>query len=131
MLRIQIITIIVNLLFILYIARLIVKGKLREEYAIVWIICTVFLMVFSFWPDGLELLRKMTGVVVAANLVFTGFIFAILVYLLHLSVVASKLHNNNKKLAQEISLLKEQFDKHVINNPNKYYFNGSYHLPGL
>ena len=55
----------------------------------------------------------MTGVVVAANLVFTGFIFAILVYLLHLSVVASKLHNNNKKLAQEISLLKEQFDKYV------------------
>ena len=119
MLRIQIITIIVNILFILYISRLIVKGRLREEYAIVWIICTVFLMVFSFWPDGLELLRKMTGVVIAANLVFTGFIFAILVYLLHLSVVASKLHNNNKKLAQEISLLKEQFDKHVINNPNK------------
>jgi len=36
-----------------------------------------------------------------------------LIYLLHLSVVASKLHNNNKKLAQEISLLKEQFDKYV------------------
>jgi len=52
MLRIQIITIIVNILFILYIARLIVKGKLREEYAIVWIICTVFLVVFSFWTDG-------------------------------------------------------------------------------
>src|ERR1700748_973389 len=113
MLRIQVITIIVNILFILYVSRLIVKGKLREEYAIVWIICTVFLMVFSFWTDGLELIRKMTGVVVAANLVFTGFIFAILVYLLHLSVVASKLHNNNKKLAQELSLLKEQFNKHL------------------
>lgn len=111
--RIQIITIIVNLLFILYIARLIIKGKLREEYAIVWVICTVFLVIFSFWPDGLELLSRLTGVVLASNLVFTGFIFAILVYLLHLSVVASKLHNNNKKLAQEMSLLKEQFDKYV------------------
>jgi hypothetical protein len=116
MLRIQIITIIANILFILYISRLIVKGRLREEYAIVWIICTVFLMLFSFWTDGLELLRKVTGVVVAANLVFTGFIFAILVYLLHLSVVASKLYNDNKKLAQEISLLKEQFEKHVSDN---------------
>lgn len=111
--RIQIITIIVNLLFILYIARLIIKGKLREEYAIVWVICTVFLVIFSFWPDGLELLSRLTGVVLASNLVFTGFIFAILVYLLHLSVVASKLHNNNKKMAQEMSLLKEQFDKYV------------------
>lgn len=113
MIRIQVITIIVNVLFILYISRLIVKGKLREEYAIVWVICTVFLMIFSFWTDGLELLRRLTGVVVAANLVFTGFIFAILIYLLHLSVVASKLHNDNKKLAQEISLLKEEFKKHL------------------
>ncbi|HVS94597.1 MAG TPA: DUF2304 domain-containing protein [Mucilaginibacter sp.] len=113
MLRIQIITIVVNILFVLYISRLIVKGKLREEYAIVWVICTVFLLVFSFWTEGLELLRRLTGVVVAANLVFTGFIFAILIYLLHLSVVASKLHNDNKKLAQEISLLKEEFNKHI------------------
>jgi hypothetical protein len=111
MLRIQIITIAVNILFVLYISRLIVKGKLREEYAIVWVICTVFLLLFSFWTDGLELLRRLTGVVVAANLVFTGFIFAILVYLLHLSVVASKLYNDNKKLGQEIALLKEKFDK--------------------
>lgn len=111
MLRIQIITIAVSILFVLYISRLIVKGKLREEYAIVWIICTVFLLLFSFWTEGLELLRRLTGVVVAANLVFTGFIFAILVYLLHLSVVASKLYNDNKKLAQEIAMLKEKFDK--------------------
>ena len=113
MLRIQIITIVISILFVLYISRLIVKGRLREEYAIVWIICTVFLLLFSFWTDGLELLRRLTGVVVAANLVFTGFIFAILVYLLHLSVVASKLYNDNKKLAQEIALLKEEFRKHL------------------
>ncbi len=113
MLRIQFITIAVNILFVLYISRLIIKGKLREEYAIVWVICTLFLLLFSFWTDGLELLRKLTGVVVAANLVFTGFIFAILVYLLHLSVVASKLYNDNKKLGQEISLLKEKFNKHL------------------
>jgi hypothetical protein len=113
MVKIQIITIIINILFVLYISRLIVKGKLREEYAIVWVICTVFLMVFAFWRNGLELMAKITGVYVATNLVFTGFIFAILIYLLHLSVVASKLHNDNKKLAQEISLLKEQFNKYL------------------
>lgn len=113
MLRIQIIAIIVNILFLLYIARLIIKGKLREEYAILWVICTVFLVIFSFWTDGLVLLSQLTGVALPSNLVFTGFIFAMLVYLLHLSVVASKLHNNNKKLAQEISLLKEQLDKYV------------------
>lgn len=113
MAKIQIITIVVNVLFIFYISRLIIKGRLREEYAIVWIICTTFLLLFSFWRNGLEVLAHLTGVYEAPNLVFTGFIFAILIYLLHLSVVASKLHNDNKKLAQEIALLKEQFEKHL------------------
>jgi hypothetical protein len=113
MVRIQIITIAANVLFLLYISRLIIKGKLREEYAIVWVICTLFLMVFAFWRNGLEVMARLTGVYEAPNLVFTGFIFAILIYLLHLSVVASKLYNDNKKLAQEISLLKEEFKKHL------------------
>jgi hypothetical protein len=113
MAKIQIITIIANVLFVLYISRLIIKGRLREEYAIVWVICTAVLMLFSFWRNGLEVMARLTGVYEAPNLVFTGFIFAILIYLLHLSVVASKLHNDNKKLAQEISLLKEKFDKHI------------------
>jgi hypothetical protein len=113
MVRIQIITIAANVVFLLYISRLIIKGKLREEYAIVWVICTLFLMVFAFWRNGLEVIARLTGVYEAPNLVFTGFIFAILIYLLHLSVVASKLYNDNKKLAQEVSLLKEEFKKHL------------------
>ena len=113
MAKIQIITIVANILFIYYISRLIIKGKLREEYAIVWVICTLFLMVFAFWRNGLEVMARLTGVYEAPNLVFTGFIFAILIYLLHLSVVASKLYNDNKKLGQEIALLKEEFKKHL------------------
>jgi hypothetical protein len=109
MARIQIITILVNFLFVFYIARLIVKGKLREEYAIVWIACTLLLLVFSFWRNGLEVIARLLGVFEAPNLVFTGAIFAMLIYLLHLSVVASRLHAQNKKMAQEIALLKEEF----------------------
>jgi hypothetical protein len=109
MVRIQIITIIVNLLFLLYIARQIVKGKLREEYAFVWLACTLVLLLFSFWRNGLEVVADMLGVFEAPNLVFTGAIFAILIYLLHLSVVASRLQTQNKKLAQELALLRQDF----------------------
>lgn len=106
MAKIQIIAIIVSLLFLLYIVRLIVKGKLREEYSIIWIACTVVLILFSFWRNGLEIMAHLVGVYEAPNLVFTGAIFAVLIYLLHLSVVVSKLHAQNKQLAQEIVLLK-------------------------
>jgi hypothetical protein len=110
MAKIQIIAIAVSLLFLLYIIRLIIKGRLREEYSIVWIACTVLLIVFSFWRNGLEVMAHLVGVYEAPNLVFTGAIFAIFIYLLHLSVVVSKLHNQNKQLAQDIALLKEKME---------------------
>ena len=109
MARIQVITIVVSLLFLLYVAFLIKRGKLREEYAIVWCVCTLILVVFSFWRNGLAVMSKLFGVYEPPNLVFTAAIFAMLIYLLHLSVVASKLHKQNKKLAQEMALLKQEF----------------------
>lgn len=106
--RIQIITIIVSLLLLAFIARLIIKGKLREEYAIVWILCTLLLVVFSFWREGLDVLGKLLDVYDPPNLVFTGAIAAILVYLLHLSVVVSKLQEQNKRLTQEMANMKAE-----------------------
>ncbi len=111
MVRIQIIAIVASVMFLLYIARLIIKGKLREEYSIVWIVCTVVLILFSFWRNGLEIIAHTLGVFEAPNLVFTGALFATFIYLLHLSVVVSKLHSQNKQLAQDIALLKEKLEK--------------------
>jgi len=111
MARIQIITIIINILFIGYISRLIIKNKLREEYAIVWCICTIVLIIFSIWRNGLAVMSKLFGVFEPPNLVFTAFIFIILVYLLHLSVVNSKLQHNITKLSQEQALMKEKIEE--------------------
>ena len=106
--RIQIISIIVSLAFLYYVSRLIVKGKLREEYAIFWIISTILLITFSVWRDGLVVFAELFGVYDAPNLVFTAAIFAIFVYLIHLSVVVSKLHEKNRSMAQEMALLKTE-----------------------
>ena len=106
--RVQIIAIVASILFILFIARLILRGKLREEYAIIWIVCSILLIVFSFWRSGLDVVSNFIGIKAPPNLVFTGAIFAVLVYLLPLSVVVSKLQEQNKKLAQEIALMNEK-----------------------
>jgi hypothetical protein len=109
--KIQIIAIAVSLLFLLYIVRLIIKGKLREEYSIVWIVCTAVLVVFSFWRQGLDVVSLLVGIASPPNLVFTAAIFAIFIYLLHLSVVVSKLQSKNKQMAQDIALMKEKMEK--------------------
>jgi hypothetical protein len=105
---IQILAISSSVIFLGFIARLIVKGKLREEYAIIWIVCSALLIAFSFWRRGLEVIADFVGVIDPPNLVFTGAIFAVLIYLLHISIVVSKLQDQNKTLAQDIALLKEK-----------------------
>ncbi len=108
MARIQIIAIVISLLFLLYIGRLIVKGKLREEYSILWVACTFFLILFSFWRNGIDVVSKLIGIVAPPNLIFTGAIFALMIYIVHLSVAVSKLQEQNKTLAQELAILKQK-----------------------
>lgn len=106
--RIQIIGIIISILFLIFTGRLIMKGKLRAEYAIFWVVVTFFLLLFSFWRNGLELFSNLLGVYEALNLVFMVAILGIFVYLLHLSIVVSKSKENTKKMAQEIAFLKQK-----------------------
>ena len=117
MIRIQIISIIISILFLTYIARLIIKGKLREEYAFVWTVCTLILIFFSFWREGLEKLAHLLGVYAAPNLVFTGSIFALLIYTVHLSVTVSKLHEQTKTLSQELSFIKQKTETENAKQP--------------
>jgi hypothetical protein len=106
----EILSIVGSVLFMIFIFRLIVKGKLREEYSIVWICCTVILLIFALWRNGLDLIAKMLGVYYAPALIFLGAIFAIIIFLVHLSVINSKLQKQIKDLAQEHALLKTEFE---------------------
>lgn len=106
--KIQILSIMGALAFMFFIFRLITKGKLREEYSIIWIICTIILLVFSIWRDGLDVIAKLLGVYYAPALIFLAAIFAIIIFLVHLSVVNSKQHEQIKKLTQEMAILKNK-----------------------
>ena len=109
--RLQIIAISSALIFMFFIFRLISKGKLREEYSLIWIICTCLLLLFSIWRNGLDVIANTLGVYYAPSLIFMGAIFAIVIFLVHLSVVNSKQHRQIKELTQEMALMKQQLDK--------------------
>lgn len=109
--RLQIIAIISALIFMFFIFRLISKGKLREEYSFIWIICTCLLLLFSIWRNGLDVIANLLGVYYAPSLIFMGAIFAIVVFLVHLSVVNSKQHKQIKELTQEMALMKKKINQ--------------------
>lgn len=114
--RLQIIAIVIALIFMFFIFRLIAKGKLREEYSFIWIVCTALLLLFAVWRDGLDVIAKLLGIYYAPSLIFLGAIFAIVVFLVHLSVVNSKQHKQIKDLAQEMALLKEKLEAQQKDN---------------
>ncbi len=108
---IQLISLLGATLFMIMIFRLIVRGQLREEYSIVWIFCTVILIFFSIWRKGLEKISLLLGVYYPPSLIFLAAIFAIIVFLVHLSVVNSKLQNQIKDLSQELAYLKQEVNR--------------------
>lgn len=115
--RLQIIAISIALVFMFFIFRLIAKGKLREEYSFIWIVCTALLLLFAVWRDGLDVIAKLLGIYYAPSLIFLGAIFAIVVFLVHLSVVNSKQHKQIKDLTQEMALIKEKLESTLKSNP--------------
>ena len=105
---IQIISLLGATLFMIAIFRLIIRGQLREEYSIVWIFCTLILIVFSIWRKGLEEIALLLGVFYPPSLIFLAAIFAITIFLIHLSAVNSKLQNQIKSLTHEVAFLKQE-----------------------
>lgn len=109
--KIQLISIFISLFFLFVIGRLIVKGKLREEYSIIWLICTSLLVIFSLWRNGLEYIAELLDVSYSPALFFLGAILMIFTFLVHLSIVNSKQHKQIKELTQELALLKNKIDQ--------------------
>lgn len=108
--KIQLISILGTSFFIIFISRLIIKGKLREEYSLIWIFCAAVLIIFSIWRNGLDYLSQALGVFYSPSLLFLFMICAIIIFLVHLSLVNSKQQDQIKKLAQELAILKNELE---------------------
>ncbi|MFD2572378.1 DUF2304 domain-containing protein [Spirosoma soli] len=120
---IQLLSLVGALIFMAFIARLIVKGRLREEYSFVWIACTTVLIVFSVWRNGLTEISLLLGVYYPPSLIFLVGLFAVISFLVHLSVVVSKMQKSIKDLTHEVAFLKKELDeanqkKEYIMSPN-------------
>ena len=109
--KIQLLSILSSVIFMIVIFQLIMKGKLREEYSILWILCTVLLLVFSFWRNGLDKIANALGVYYAPSLILVVGMFVIIIFLVHLSVVNSKQHLQIKNLAQALALLQKKMEE--------------------
>jgi len=109
-LKVSIAAAIASLLLLVVVFELIRSRRLRERYALLWLLTGLVLLALSLWRGGLNTIAGWFGVTgyPPAVLFAVGSLFVILV-LLHYSTVISRLSDQNTILAQRLALLEEQF----------------------
>jgi len=95
-----------SLVLLLVVFELVRSRRLRERYALLWLLTGVVLLVLSAWRGGLNTIAGWFGVrgYPPAVLFAVGLLFVILV-LLHYSTVISRLSDENVVLAQRLAIL--------------------------
>ena len=109
--RIQILSVIGSVLLLGFIIELLRKRKLKEEYALLWLLGGLVFLVLSFWRDLLTQLSFAIGIAYPPAAIFLVLIMGAYLMLLHFSLVFSKMAEKNKAMAQEIALLKLEVDR--------------------
>lgn len=97
------------LLFVLTLV-LIKKRKLREEYAIIWIMAETLLFIFGLFPGLLTIISNLLGVYYLTAIFILAFMF-LLVISFYYSITLSRLSETNRLLIQEVGLLKAKYEK--------------------
>ena len=106
-LTLQITLILMSILLFLILIRNVKKGKLRSDYAIGWIICSILLIIVSIFPQIAYFGAKVLGVISTANIVFAFMILMLIILVYVLFSKVSMLEEKQKNLIQELAILKK------------------------
>ena len=87
------------------------QRKLKEKYAVLWVIVGLMIVVLAGFPQLLDWASDLTGFAVPANLLFTLAIFLVLGVCLHLSLEISLVEDETRALAEEAAILRSTLEK--------------------
>lgn len=103
--RIQLVSIIGSVLFLLFIFELTRKEKIREAYSLLWLFMGVVFLTFSIWRDGLDWFSSLIGIGYSPTALMLVMVMGIVLILIQYSIVVSSQTDKIKQLSQELALL--------------------------
>jgi len=99
------------ILFLLYIGRMLKKGKIEFKYAFVWIGTSLIVLLITVFPSILVFFSSLIGIELPVNLVFFLGIILNLVITFAITASYSKMKEMVYKNTQYISLLENKIDR--------------------
>ncbi len=86
------------------------RRRLREKYAVFWVIVATATLVIAVFPATLTAAADLVGVEVPANLLFFGASMLLLGVSIHQSYETGRLEDRTRTLAEEVGLLRLEIE---------------------
>jgi len=105
MAQVEIIAILGTIFLLGLILEMVRRRQVAENYALLWLLTAVALLILSLWRELLDVLASLMGIFYPPAALFViGFGFFLLI-MLQFSVIITKLSRKNKDLAQHVGIL--------------------------
>lgn len=93
-----------------FVLELVRRRKLREEYSLLWIGTGIGLLVLATNRPLLDSLAAAVGIFYPPSALFVIAIVFMLLIMLHFSTVLTRLTQENKEIAQQMALLRQELE---------------------
>ncbi|MEM6281266.1 MAG: DUF2304 domain-containing protein [Chloroflexota bacterium] len=91
-----------------FVIELVRRRKLREEYSLLWLGTALVLLLLATSRPMLDAIAGLIGIFYPPSALFLVAIVFMLLILLHFSTVLTRLTQENKEIAQEMALLRQE-----------------------
>lgn len=108
---------------------MLLSHRLREKYAVLWLIIGIAMLVLTVFPDLLVWLSDVLGVQVPSNLLFVGALALLVGVTLHQSWELSTAEDETRRVAEEVAILRadlEELNSRIVGSDGDA--SGSRHL---
>ena len=82
------------------------RGRLKEDHALLWTSVSVAILILSTWTALLVAVNQVVGADKVSDVVFASFVGFLILVNIYFSIRISELTEQNKKIAQEIAVIK-------------------------
>jgi Uncharacterized conserved protein (DUF2304) len=104
----RVFAIVISIITFLVVMELIRRRRLREEYAFLWVLTTVGMMLLATWYGLIEWITRLIGAVTVTTTVFIFALVFLLLISVHFTTVISRLTVQVRRLTQELAILQAE-----------------------
>lgn len=109
--RLTIVSVVVAVAALVLVFELLRRRRLREKYAVIWVLISLATLVLAVFPTLLRDTADLIGIQTPSNLLFFGSVLVLFAVSLQLSREVGLLEDQSRRLAEEIGALHLRLDE--------------------